>query len=75
MFDRFNTLFGRAYLALTDRTYSLRRQEGQTMAEYALILGIILVTTITIIGTMGTKIHDKLQSICTALGGADASCP
>jgi pilus assembly protein Flp/PilA len=70
MFDRFNTLFGRAYLALTDRTYSLRRQEGQTMTEYALLLGIIAVTTLGIITVMSGQISSKFQAICTQLKGS-----
>jgi len=76
MFDRFNMLFGRTYLAVTSRKYSLRRQEGQTMAEYALILGIIAVASVTVLGLLSTEVKNKFTAICVALKpGANPTCP
>jgi Flp pilus assembly pilin Flp len=75
MVDRFNALYARVYLMAQS---GLRRQEGQTMAEYALILGIIVAVGVTLFTTMGTQIHSKFQQICTTLGGttgAGGSCP
>ena len=72
MVDRFNALYARVYLMAQS---GLRRQEGQTMAEYALILGVIVVVGVTLFGTMGTQIHDKFKNICLTLGGTSATCP
>ena len=63
MSDRLNSLITRAYLAT-------RKQDGQTMTEYALILGIIAAATLTIIGVMSGQITNKFQSICTQLKGS-----
>ena len=41
----------------------LRDEEGASMAEYALLLGLITVAAATVIGTLGTK-------ITTAIDGA-----
>lgn len=41
----------------------LRREEGQTMAEYALILALIAVVTAAVIVTLGGKISSVFNSI------------
>ena len=61
MLDRFNTML----VALYSR---LQADEGQTMAEYALILGLIVVVTAAAWTTLGGDIHGKLTSVCTSLG-------
>lgn len=45
-----------------------RRQEGQGMAEYALILGLIAVIAIVAVRLLGTKIVEVFNNIVSALG-------
>jgi Flp pilus assembly pilin Flp len=63
MLDRFNTLL----VALQAR---LQAEEGQTMAEYALILGLIVVVTAAAFTALGGSIHNTITSICTSIGGS-----
>jgi Flp pilus assembly pilin Flp len=49
MLDRINSLATAAVLYLADGAESLRKREGQTMAEYAVVLTLI---TAAIIGTI-----------------------
>jgi len=41
----------------------LQREEGQTMAEYALILALIAVVTAAVIVTLGSKISSVFNSV------------
>jgi Flp pilus assembly pilin Flp len=41
----------------------LRREEGQTMAEYALILALIAVVTAAVIVTLGGQISSVFSSV------------
>jgi Flp pilus assembly pilin Flp len=41
----------------------IRRDEGQALVEYALILFLIAVVSITVLSTLGTKVSATLQSI------------
>ena len=43
------------------------RDEGQAMVEYALILGLVSVVTITILGTIGTDVNTLFQKVDNAL--------
>jgi pilus assembly protein Flp/PilA len=45
----------------------LRREEGQTMAEYALLLGLILVVTAVVVAALGTQIKGVFNSVTSAL--------
>jgi pilus assembly protein Flp/PilA len=45
----------------------LRREEGQTMAEYALLLGLILVVTAVVIAALGGQISSIFTSVTNAL--------
>jgi len=45
----------------------LRREEGQTMAEYALLLGLILVVTAVVVAALGTQIKGVFTSVTSAL--------
>ncbi len=60
--DRINTLL----VALQNR-----RQEGQAMVEYAVILGLVSVVTIGVLTTVGTDVNGVL----TAVEGALAAVP
>ncbi len=44
-------------------TARLRREEGQTMAEYALILALIVIVTATVVVTLGGKISSVFNSV------------
>ena len=54
------------YLKLTLQ----RDEEGQTLAEYALILALIAIAVIVVLGLLGTEIGNIFTEITTELGGA-----
>ena len=45
----------------------LRREEGQTVVEYALVVGLISIVLIVTLGTLGSGIITKVQAKVTAL--------
>jgi len=45
----------------------IREDEGQDLIEYALLLGIIVVGTITIISTIGGKVNTYFTNLNTAM--------
>ena len=53
-----------AALTLRERT---RREEGQALVEYALILFLIAVVCITVLTALGTGVRNTLQSIVNAI--------
>jgi Flp pilus assembly pilin Flp len=62
MIDRFNIFVSRLYA-------SLQAEEGQAMAEYALILALVAIMTIgALTGVAGGLAH-KLGSIASTLNG------
>ena len=46
---------------------ALKREEGQALVEYALILALVSVVAITVLGLLGTNIVAKLQEVVDAL--------
>jgi pilus assembly protein Flp/PilA len=44
-----------------------KRQEGQAMAEYGVILALIAVAVIVVLATLGGKIKAAFQSVIDAL--------
>jgi pilus assembly protein Flp/PilA len=52
---------------LTYARAHLRREEGQALTEYALILVLISVAAVAIMGTVGTDIKDAFQSVVDEL--------
>ena len=46
----------------------LSEQEGQGMAEYALILGLIVVVVAAVMSPLGTAIKTKFENVTTSLG-------
>ena len=48
-------------------------EEGQALAEYGLILGLIAVVAIAALTLLGTAISGKLDSVNTALGGSGSA--
>jgi pilus assembly protein Flp/PilA len=45
----------------------LKREEGQTMAEYGLLIALIAVVVIAVITVLGTSLTTKFQSVVNAL--------
>ena len=65
-------MLNHAFLSVLTRVQAqmasgLRREEGQALVEYALILFLIAVVCITVLTTLGTRVRDTLQSIANAL--------
>jgi pilus assembly protein Flp/PilA len=46
---------------------NLRRDEGQTMAEYGLILAVIAVVVVATLITLGTSLKDGVQKVVDQL--------
>jgi pilus assembly protein Flp/PilA len=46
------------------------REEGQALVEYALILALVAVVSITVLTTLGTNVASRLGEIATAIGTA-----
>jgi|SwirhisoilCB3_FD_contig_61_1512712_length_399_multi_29_in_0_out_0_2 pilus assembly protein Flp/PilA len=44
-----------------------KREEGQAMAEYGVILALIAVAVVIVLGTLGTQIKNTFQSVINAL--------
>ena len=58
----------RLYLALhREERLSLRRQEGQTMAEYGVVLALITLAVVATLILLGGAIKDKLNQVYLAL--------
>jgi pilus assembly protein Flp/PilA len=47
-----------------------RREEGQALVEYALILGLISVVAIALLTAVGTDVSQVLSKVSTALESA-----
>jgi pilus assembly protein Flp/PilA len=55
-----------AYLMVVPATLvapSLKREEGQTLAEYALILALIAVVVVIVVATLGDTIRSLFSSV------------
>jgi Flp pilus assembly pilin Flp len=48
---------------LGDLAARLRREEGQTMAEYALLLALIVIVTAAVVLTLGNKIVSVFNNV------------
>jgi pilus assembly protein Flp/PilA len=48
----------------------LRREDGQALVEYALILGLVSVVAIALLSAMGTSITSLFQAVTSALNSA-----
>jgi Flp pilus assembly pilin Flp len=57
-------------LRLALRGENLRREEGQALVEYALILGLVSVVAIALLSALGTDINAILASVTSALASA-----
>jgi len=45
----------------------VRDEQGLETVEYAIILGLIVVATITLISTLGTWVHDRFFDVVSVL--------
>ena len=48
-------------------------EEGQALAEYALILGFVFIAAVTALTLLGTAITGKLGGVTSAFGGSGSS--
>jgi len=44
-----------------------RREEGQAMAEYGIILALVAVLAVGVLGILGGQVQDAIQSLVDAL--------
>jgi Flp pilus assembly pilin Flp len=59
MFERLNVLFGRAYCRLQD----IKREEGQTTVEYAIIVALVIVMAIAAFAVLQTQVTSFMSKI------------
>ncbi|RJG39545.1 pilus assembly protein [Motilimonas pumila] len=52
---------------------SLKRQAGQGMTEYIIIVALIAVAAIGVYGLFGSTVRNQVASMATELGGNDGS--
>jgi Flp pilus assembly pilin Flp len=45
----------------------LRDESGQTMAEYAVVLGVITIAVVVTLGLLATAIQDTLNNVISSL--------
>lgn len=57
-------------LALVMTLFSrLRRQEGQALVEYGLILALVAVVVIGVLVVLGNTVHNTLNNVANSVGG------
>ncbi len=66
MFSRISEVVLKLFILYKD-------EEGQALAEYALILGFIAIVAVAVLTLMGTAIVGKLSGVSSALGGSGSS--
>jgi pilus assembly protein Flp/PilA len=66
MVDRLNSLMVGAYMRVTN--FDLRREEGQALTEYALVLGLIVVGAIAALTLIGGNVSGRITDVCKKLG-------
>jgi pilus assembly protein Flp/PilA len=49
---------------------SLRREDGQALVEYALIIGLVSVVAIALLTATGSSVTSLLQAVTSALNSA-----
>ncbi len=52
---------------IRDLFAAMRRDEGQTMAEYAVVLAVITIAVVATLGLLSTAISNSLKSVITKL--------
>ena len=66
MVDSIRSLPTRAYLALAGLELK-KREEGQALVEYALLLALIAIVSIAVLTILGTKVSHIFSRISTKL--------
>lgn len=51
----------------------IKRQRGQSLSEYLLILGLVAVTSIAVIGGLGSTVRAQIAAMTQELAGIDSS--
>ena len=64
MFNRIQVFLGRAF---TLEAEDLKREEGQTVTEYAVVLGVLLVGIASIVIVLQTGINTFLTKVSNAI--------
>ena len=49
-----------------------KREEGQTMTEYALILAVVALAVVAVLTLMGDRVGEVFQSIIDSFGDTDS---
>jgi Flp pilus assembly pilin Flp len=52
---------------MTEFLQKVQDEAGQTMAEYAVVLGVITIAVVVTLGLLSTKISDVLNSVISAM--------
>jgi pilus assembly protein Flp/PilA len=60
------------YFAATNRLgavkkFFAKKEEGATVVEYAILLGLLSIVSIVVIGLLGTKVKEAFNAALTAL--------
>lgn len=53
----------------------VKSEDGPTATEYAVLLGLIIVASLALIGTIGGSVKSIFEKANTAVAGADADVP
>jgi Flp pilus assembly pilin Flp len=56
-------------VSASEALHGLRREEGQTMAEYGVVLAVIVLAVIAAITLLSTHVRDALTSVANILPG------
>ena len=62
-------LFTRTQLAAWDALSRFRKEEGQTMAEYGVVLAVVTLTCIAAFTLLSTHVRSALTSVANLLPG------
>jgi Flp pilus assembly pilin Flp len=62
-------LVARWQVFVTGASNALRRQDGQTMAEYGIVLAAITIVVVLALMTFGTAVSDQISGIASILPG------
>ena len=50
----------------------MKREDGPTAVEYAVMLALIIVVCITTIGTLGTNANKTFSGVASSIGGSSS---
>ena len=67
--DVLNSFVGRVILAAKSPVSSLRREEGQTFTEYAIIVAVVAVALVAALTPLTDAITNALQAAADAISG------